>query len=484
MNLKVISRNVGFALLASAFMMFVSILVSIDRGNDSALAALIISFTLTFVVGVFPFIFVRHSGNISLKDGYMIIILSWTLSFIFGMLPFLLWGGQFSVINALYEAVSGYTTTGSTILTNVEALPDSLLFWRSSTHFIGGLGVVVFLLLIIPASSPVRLKLTNMELSSLSREGYRSRANKTVWIFTFVYLGLNIAAIICYKLAGMSLFDAVNHGFSAVATGGFSTRNMSIGAYDSPMIDLVSMIFMFLGSIHFGLIYMVFASRSLNPLRNPVLKFYVLVILAFGIFSSIGMKFGTSGYGWGDSLLNGFFHTISFISTTGFAISDNNNWPVFVNVALLLLMIPCGMAGSTTGGVKIDRFLLLIKAAGQQIRRSMHPASINQIHVGNNTLKDYEIYPHIVFLGIYVLFCIASVLITTMLGMDFDKSVASAVSCFSNAGPGIGEMGTLGNYSSVPVVIKLVFIIDMFMGRVELYPFIAVMLMIFSGKNR
>ena len=171
MNLKVISRNVGFALLASAFFMFLSILVSIANGNDSALAALTISFTLTFTVGIFPFIFVRKSPNISLKDGYMIIVLSWLLSFIFGMLPYVLWGGPFSVINALFETVSGYTTTGGTVLSSVEQLPDSLLFWRSSTHFIGGLGVVVFLLLIIPSSSPIRLRLTNMEVSSLSREG-------------------------------------------------------------------------------------------------------------------------------------------------------------------------------------------------------------------------------------------------------------------------------------------------------------------------
>lgn len=187
MNLKVISRNVGFALLTSAFFMFLSMIVSMSRGNDSALAALMISFVITFTVGVFPFIFVRSTERISLKDGYMIIVLSWSLSFIFGMLPYLLWGGPFTVVNSLFESVSGYTTTGATILEEVEALPDSLLFWRSSTHFIGGLGVVVFLLLIIPSSSPVRLRLTNLELSSLSREGYRSRANKTVIIYTSVY---------------------------------------------------------------------------------------------------------------------------------------------------------------------------------------------------------------------------------------------------------------------------------------------------------
>ena len=196
MNFRVISRNVGFALLVSALFMFLSILVSVANGNDSALAALMISFTITFIVGVFPFIFVRKNAAITLKDGYIIIFLSWLLSFIFGMLPFALWGGPFTVVNALFESVSGFTTTGGTILSDVESLPNSLLFWRSSTHFIGGLGVVVFLLLVIPNSSPVRLRLANMELSSLSREGYRSRANKTVIIFTSVYLGICILAFL------------------------------------------------------------------------------------------------------------------------------------------------------------------------------------------------------------------------------------------------------------------------------------------------
>ena len=197
MNLKVISRNVGVALLVSALFMLLSVFVSL------------ISFVITFIVGVFPFIFVRKTSQISLKDGFMIIFLSWLLSFIFGALPYALWGGPFSVINAWFESVSGFSTTGSTILEDVESLPRSLLFWRSATHFIGGLGVVVFLLLIIPNSSPVRLRLTNMELSSLSRDDYKSRANKTVYIFAWVYLGICGAAFVTYVLCGMPVFDAV-----------------------------------------------------------------------------------------------------------------------------------------------------------------------------------------------------------------------------------------------------------------------------------
>lgn len=226
---EVISRNVGFALLASAFFMFLSILVSIGNGNDSALAALLISFTLTFTVGIFPFIFVRKPLTISLKDGYMIIFLSWMLSFIFGMLPYVLWGGPFRSSMLFRDSFRLYHDRG-TILTDVEVLPDSLLFWRSSTHFIGGLGVVVFLLLIIPSSSPMRLRLTNMEVSSLSREGYKSRTNKTVWIFAAVYLGLAVVSFLSYWAAGMSAFDAINHAFSVISTGGFSTKNLSIAS--------------------------------------------------------------------------------------------------------------------------------------------------------------------------------------------------------------------------------------------------------------
>lgn len=483
MNLKVISRNVGFALLASAFFMFLSILVSISNGNDSALAALIISFTITFIVGIFPFIFVRKSSNISLKDGYMIIVLSWTLSFIFGMLPYVLWGGPFSVINALFEAVSGYTTTGGTVLANVEQLPDSLLFWRSSTHFIGGLGVVVFLLLIIPSSSPVRLRLTNMEVSSLSREGYKTRTNKTVWVFTAVYFGIAICAFLCYWLSGMSPFDAINHAFAVTATGGFSTKNLSIASFGSPLINIVTIFFMFISSIHFGIIYMVFASRSFKPLNNPVLKFYAGTILVAALLVAFSLKMSSAGFTWGESFMTGFFHVVSSISTTGFAISDNNTWPLFACIITVLITVPCGMAGSTTGGIKMDRMLLMFKSVGQQVKSSMHPSSINQVHIGNHMLGNNEIYPHVVFIGLYFITIAASMALTILSGMDVQNAMAASISCLSNVGPAMESVGTMGNYSGVPVLAKIVFIVDMFLGRVEIYPVLAVVTMAFSGRK-
>lgn len=192
MNIKVISVNVGKALLVSALFMFLSMMVSIVNGMDAAFGPLAISFLITLVVGAFPFIFVRKTPPITMTDGYLIIFISWILSFIFGMLPYILYGGEFSLINSLFESVSGFTTTGYSVVNDVESLPKSLLFWRSSTHFIGGLGVIVFLLLVLPEASPFRLRMTNLELSSLSREGYRYRSSRTVWIICLVYLSLAV----------------------------------------------------------------------------------------------------------------------------------------------------------------------------------------------------------------------------------------------------------------------------------------------------
>ena len=483
MNLKVISRNVGFALLTSAFFMFLSIIVSMSRGNDSALAALIISFVITFTVGVFPFIFVRSTERISLKDGYMIIVLSWSLSFIFGMLPYLLWGGPFTVVNSLFESVSGYTTTGATILEEVEALPDSLLFWRSSTHFIGGLGVVVFLLLIIPSSSPVRLRLTNLEISSLSREGYRSRANKTVIIYSSVYFALVLLSFLLYWISGMSAFDAINHAFSVCATGGFSTKNLSIASFDSNAINVITIVFMFLASVHFGTLFMAVVHRSFKPLNNPVLKYYFSIIVAVSLISAFCMRLNDSGLSFGDSLVSGVFHTLTFISTTGFAIADNNTWPAFVNTLMLIISIQCGMAGSTTGGIKADRMYLTFKALGHQVKHVLHPTSINQIRINNHYLKMEEAYPHILYLGRYFIALSLSTGLNPLFGLDDANALYASVSCLSNVGPAIGDLGTFGNYNSVPVMSKLIFCLDMFIGRIEIYPVLAVMMMVFHRNK-
>lgn len=483
MNLKVISRNVGAALLVSSLFMLLSALISLADG-DSALAPLLISFTITFIVGVFPFIFVRKTSQISLKDGYMIIFLSWLLSFVFGALPYAMWGGPFTVMNAWFESVSGFTTTGATILEDIEALPRSLLFWRASTHFIGGLGVVVFLLLIIPTSSPVRLRLTNMELSSLSRDDYRSRANRTVFIFAWVYLGICASAFVCYLLAGMPVFDAVCHAFSVCAAGGFSTRTLSIGAFNSTAISVVTIVFMFLASVHFGIIYMTIVGRSLRPLKNPVLRFYVAALVVISVITSLSLKLQGVDASWGRAFLDGTFHTVSYASTTGFAISDNSAWPVLPCFMLVLVSLVCGCAGSTTGGIKVDRVMVLFKAIHMQIQKTLYPASIFEVRMGRRVMHDEEIYPQILYLAMFLLLIAFSAITCMLIGDPNGHALTGSVATLSNVGPSLGSIGSMGNYNAEPSALKAIFSANMFMGRVEIYPVLAVLSSIVNRKHQ
>lgn len=484
MNWKVISRNVGYALLVSALFMFLSIIVSIVNGNDSALAALIISFTITFISGIFPFIFVRRTSAISLKEGYIIITLSWLLSFVFGMLPYALWGGPFSLDNAWFESVSGFTTTGATILSDIEALPKSLLFWRSSTHFIGGLGVVVFLLLIIPDSSPMRLRLTNMELSSLSKSGYSSRANRTVYIFAYVYLGLCAVAFASYALAGMPLFDALCHAMSVCAAGGFSTRNLSIAAFDSRMIEFLTMVFMILASLHYGLIFLAVVKRSLRPLANPVIKFYLMCLAIVSVCLAVSLRATGSVENFGTALWQGTFQTISIASTTGFAVADNADWPLLPSMFVMFMAVMCGCAGSTTGGIKADRVLIFFKTIGRQVGMSLHPSSVNEVRIGSRVLHTDDVAPHVLYITLYAMLLAFSVLLSMLFGVSDQSSFAASISSLGNVGPAIGDLGMFGNFDGVPAAAKIVYTIDMFLGRVEIYPVLAVFAMIFDRRRR
>ncbi len=483
MNWKVISRNIGTALLVSALFMFLSVLVSVRNGNDSALAALSISFLITFIVGIFPFIFVRRASAISLKEGYVIITLSWLLSFVFGMLPYALWGGPFTLQNAWFESVSGFTTCGATILDKVEALPKSLLFWRSSTHFIGGLGVVVFLLLIIPESSPMRMRLTNMELTALGRAGYSTRPNRIVYVFAYVYVALALLAFLSYLLVGMGWFDAVCHAMSVAATGGFSTRNTSIAAFDSKAVEAVTMLFMYLSSIHFGLIYISVVTRSLRPLRNPVIKFYSISVLAAAFVLSIGLRAERLCSNWGEALWDALFSTLCVSSTTGFAIVDNSLWPMWMVAVLLFVGVMCGSAGSTSGGVKADRVLLLFKSVGRYVGSILHPSSVNEVRMGRRLLRDSELSPHLLYLCLYAFFALVSVFLCLCAGLDTDNSLVATVMSLSNVGPACGALGTMGSYNAVPMMGKMVLSLDMFLGRIEIYPVLAVFAMLFDRRQ-
>lgn len=479
-NIKAISVNIGKALLVSALFMALSIVVSLLYGRDTGFGPLVISFVITLLVGAFPFIFVRKVPILTLKDGYLTIVLAWLLSFIFGMLPYVLWGGEFSLINAWFESVSGYTTTGSTILNDVEALPKSLLFWRSSTHFIGGLGVVVFLLLVMPEASPYRLKLTNLELSSLSKEGYRYKSSKVVWIITSVYLVLAASSFLALWASGMPLFDAVNHAFSIAATGGFSTRNLSIASFDSTLITIVTLVFMCISAMHFGLLYAVFATRSFKPMNSPVVKYYFGTILVTSLLIAYSL-IADGGYeSWGKAILDASFNVVSYMSTTGFASCDNSAWPWLAAVVLIFVSIHCGCSGSTTGGIKIDRIYISFKALANEIKRRLHPSSVSQVKLGKVTLPDGVVGAVMMFIVVYVLVIFASIILVMLCGTDASDAVTGVIASVGSVGPGVGELGSMDNYSSQLPMAKLIYTFDMFLGRLEIYPALIVISMIFK----
>ena len=473
MNVKAISRNVGYALLVSALFMFLSILVSL-HDKDEALVPLLISFILTFTIGIFPFIFVHKNSAISLKDGFLIITLSWLMSFVFGMLPYALWGGPFTLANAWFESVSGFTTTGATILADIEALPRSLLFWRSSTHFIGGLGVVVFLLLILPNASPIRSRLTSMELSSLSKGGYQTRANKTTNIFAYVFLSLLVLAFICFLIVGMKPFDAICHAFSVCATGGFSTKNLSIGGFDSLGVEIVTEVFLLLASIHFGSLFLAVVNRSLAPLNNPVLKTYLTAVFTLGLLLSLSLKMQDPSLSYATAFRYGYFQTLSTVSTSGFAIVDNLNWGFIPNYLLMLLAIMCGCAGSTSGGLKVDRMMVLFKSIVYHVGKAINPSAISEVRLGKYILKEETVYPHVLYLNLFFSILIISVLLAALTGLSGEYAFAGSLASLTNVGPAIGKMGTMGNFDWVPDSAKLLFTLDMFLGRVEIIPVLAV----------
>ena len=460
--------------------MFLSIVVSVMNGMDSAFTPLLISFVITLLVGSFPFIFVKKAAPLSMKDGFITIVVAWVLSFVFGMLPYVLWGGEFTLMNAWFESVSGYTTTGATILNDIEILPDSLLFWRSSTHYIGGLGVVVFLLLVMPDASPYRLKLTNMEMSSLSKEGYKYRSTKVIRVIVIVYVGLTLAATLSLWAAGMPFFDAVNHGFSIAATGGFSTKNLSIGYFDSNIINIVAMVFMTVSAMHFGLIYSVFATRSLKPLNNSVLKYYLGSIIVISLIIMFALVLQGDYDSWGKAWLDSSFTVVSYMTTTGFATCDNSTWPLIAAVMLMIVAIQCGCSGSTTGGLKVDRILISLKTIKYEIKRRLHPSAVSHVTLSGHPLPDSTVSSVFLYIVVYMMVIVASVIIVVIGGSQPVEAISGVISSLSSVGPGLGDVASLDNYSLQPELSKFVFTIDMFLGRIEIFPVLVVVAMIFK----
>ncbi len=456
-------------LLLNAAFMLLSAVIGLFYGIDTGTFPLMLSFIITVTVGLFPMIYVPSKATLTSKDGYIIVIVSWIMSCLMGMLPYVVWGGEFSLVDAWFESTSGFTTTGATILNDVEALPHSLLFWRASTHWIGGVGVVLFTLVVLPSVGRQRVTLSSVEISSMAKDNFRYNSRKILSIILIVYVGLTLLETVLLKFAGMSLFDAITHSFSTMATGGFSNKNLSIMAYNSLAIEIIIMFFMLLAGVHFGLIYSTITGKGTSMWKNEVSRYYFLTMIIGGVLIALNLFFSGNYDDIGSSLRYGIFQTISYGTTTGFASANDAFWPPFSVLLLIVLSMQCAMAGSTTGGLKADRVLLLLKSIKLRVLKMQHPNAVRRVKLGGYAQDDQAIQMATVLIGFYLVAVVISTAFLTLFDIDLMTSFSATVASIGNVGPGFGKVSNLANMEFFNPVIKVWLSILMLFGRLELF---------------
>ncbi|HIW97519.1 MAG TPA: TrkH family potassium uptake protein [Candidatus Tidjanibacter gallistercoris] len=469
MRTGLILKYIGAVLLLDSAFMLLSAGVSWMNGMDSGFTPLFLSFLLTAILGMFPTLFVRCREQINAKEGYCIVTGAWLLSCLVGTFPYLLYGGPFNFINAWFESVSGFTTTGSTILTDIEALPDGLLFWRSATHWIGGIGVVMFALAILPSLGKTKMTLYSVELSTLAKDNYRFQTKKIVHILLFVYVGITATATVLLRIAGMSWFDAVNHAFSAVSTGGFSTKNTSIAYYDNVWIELILIAFTFISGLHFGLIYSTLTGSRNNLFRSEVARYYFLCATAGVLVITLSLWLSGTYGSFATAFRYGLFQGVTVLTTTGFATADTNLWTPLAMTVLFFFTLQCACAGSTAGGIKCDRILLSFKVLRNRIRQQQHPNAVMRIKLDGVTQDESTINFAMLYIVIYLLFVILGTLINTACGTDFVTALTASATCMGNVGPGFGEVGSMDSFAEMPGVMKFSSTALMLFGRLEIF---------------
>lgn len=437
--------------------------------SDTSYYPLVLSSLLTALMGVFPMIFVPSTSYISTKEGYVIVVGAWCLTCVVTMFPYLIWGGEFSLVNAWFESVSGLTTTGASILQDIEALPRGLLFWRMASTWIGGIGVIMFALVILPSIGRSKMTLSSVELSQMAKDNYKYRTQIIVQIILVVYLGLSVVTMVSLKLAGMNWFDSITHAMSTVATSGFSTKNASIAHFASPHIEWILTLSMLFAGTHFGLIFATLTGKQNNIFRSEVMRVYVSIIIVCGVAIALNLLATGHYTSFGEALRVAMFQFVSFFTTTGFATADSNTWSSFAIVILIFASISCACAGSTTGGVKINRVLIAAKIFRNKIQQQQHPSAVLRIRV-DGVPQDADVMHGVAtFIVLYLCLMFFGAFIGTFFGLDIMTSFSASIACLGNVGPGFGGVGAMENYASIPSAYKCVLSFLMLLGRLEIF---------------
>lgn len=480
MNYRMVSYIIGQIVRVEGILMIPSLVVSVIYG-ESAFAAFLIPIVLSVAAGTLLTIKKPSNPDIFAKEGFVTVGLSWIIMSLIGALPFVIDGCIPSFVDAFFETVSGFTTTGASILTEIESLGRGMLFWRSFTHFVGGMGVLVFVLAILPQADTRSVKLMHVmraEVPGPKVGKLVSKIGRTARIMYGIYIGLTVIEMILLLAGGMSVYGSIVNSFATAGTGGFAIKNASIAAYDSAYIDYVIGIFMFLFGVNFNLYYLILIGHVGEALRSEELRWYLIItgVSTALIAADIYEIFGTVG----ESVRYAFFQVTSVMSTTGFATSDYNAWPALSKVILALLMFCGACVGSTTGGIKVGRIILLVKSGLREVKYMLHPRAVVAVRSEGKPVERDVLRGANSYMIVYImLFTVSLFLVEMVEECDLVTGFTAVSACLNNVGPGLGEVGPAGNFSALTPFTKILLSVDMLAGRLEIFP----LLMLFAPST-
>ena len=466
MNYRIVSNILGKVLLAEAILLLLPTAAALFY-HESPLPFLWTILPL-LALGVVLNSVKPKSGDLFAREGFVTVGLSWLLMSAFGALPFVFSGDIPHYVDALFETVSGFTTTGASILSDVEAVSRGCTFWRLFTHWVGGMGVLVFIAAILPVSGDHYIHVMRAEVPGPTVSKLVPRARKTARILYMIYLGLTVLETIFLLFGGMSFYDAFLHACATAGTGGFSTLGASIGGFNSVYIEMVIATFMLLFGCNFNLFYLILIGQGLTIFKSEELRVYLAVIgttvlvIALNIMHAVG--------GFAEGLRYAYFQVTTIISTTGFSTADFHQWPELSRWILVLLMFMGACAGSTAGGLKVSRVIILFKSYLYELKQLILPTRVKRIWFENKAVSDQTVRSVLVYFEVYVSIILLSVLILALDGQDIATNFTASLACMSNIGPGLGAVGPMGNYGFFSVLSKLVLILEMLLGRLEIFP--------------
>jgi trk system potassium uptake protein TrkH len=482
MNLRLLLHILGALLIFLSISMLLPVIISLLYREDDFFAILI-SAGITAILGIILYFSCKIDRELKIREGFALVSLAWLCYAIFGSLPFYLSNYIPSYTDAFFETMSGFTTTGASILNagDYQNLPHGLLFWRSFTHWLGGMGIILLSLALLPLLGIGGMQLYRAEVPGPEHDKISPRIRNTAKILWQVYFLISIIEVIILYLAGMDLFDSLCHTFGTMATGGFSTKWDSIGFYHSALIDYIIIVFMLIAGINFSLHYRALKGDLTSHWFDPEVRFFISLVVMGTIIISIDIFF-LKGYSLSSAIQKGFFQVVSIITTTGFTTDDYQVWGASSQLILLIFMFFGGCAGSTGGGMKIIRILVILKFGFNEIKRLLHPNAVLHVRIGKRTIPQ-EIVANICgFFLIYLNLFIIGIIFMSILGLDFNTSIGSVAACIGNIGPGLGNVGPSGNYANIPLIGKWFLSFLMLFGRLEIYTVIVLIMPVFWKK--